>query len=87
MKQDAHEKRRLLNFLVSNCLWKDGVLTLKFKQPFDMLSAFIVDIRGQKMPESAKRGDFEKWLRRRDSKQNGEKNQVVHSLLSGNAFG
>ena len=87
MKQDAHEKRRLLSFLVSNCLWKDGVLTLKFKQPFDMLLEFVTDIRGQKMPESAKRGDFEKWLRRRNSKQNGEKNQVVHSLLSGNAFG
>ena len=62
MRQDAHEKRRLLNFLVSNCLWKDGMLTLKFKQPFDMLSEFITDIRGQKMPESAKRGEFEKWL-------------------------
>ena len=62
MKQDAHEKRRLLNFLVSNCLWKDGVPTLKFKQPFDMLSEFITDTRCQKMPESAKRGEFEKWL-------------------------
>ena len=48
--------------MVSNCLWKDGVLTLKFKQPFDMLSEFITDIRDQKMPESAKMGEFEKWL-------------------------
>ena len=38
------------------------MLTLEFKHPFDMLSEFVTDIRDQKIPESAKRGEFEKWL-------------------------
>ena len=36
--QDAHEKRRLLNFVVSNCFWKGGQLTTDFRQPFDLIS-------------------------------------------------
>jgi hypothetical protein len=30
---------------------------------------------------------YEKWLPMWDSKQNGEKSQVLRSLLSGNAWG
>ena len=36
--QVPHEKRRLLNFVVSNCTWKDGRLSADFRQPFDMLA-------------------------------------------------
>jgi site-specific DNA recombinase len=36
-KQEPREKRRLLNFLVSNCSWKEGQLTAVYRQPFDML--------------------------------------------------
>lgn len=35
--QDPREKRRLLNFLVSNCSWRDGELTVKLRQPFDLI--------------------------------------------------
>ena len=35
-KQEPREKRRLLNFLLSNCSWKDGELMAVFRQPFDM---------------------------------------------------
>jgi site-specific DNA recombinase len=45
VKQPAHEKRRLLDFVVSNCSWvvsncswKDGLITPTFRQPFDMLA-------------------------------------------------
>ena len=37
-KQEPREKRRLLNFLLSNCSWKDGELTPTFRQPFNMIA-------------------------------------------------
>jgi site-specific DNA recombinase len=37
-KQEPREKRRLLNFLVSNCSWKGGELTPALRQPFDLLA-------------------------------------------------
>jgi site-specific DNA recombinase len=67
MKQSAHEKRRLLNFLLSNCIWKDGLLTVQFKQPFDMLSEFISDLGNENAQESENNAVFEKWLLEQDS--------------------
>ena len=32
------EKRRLLNFLLSNCSWRDKELTASFRQPFDLIA-------------------------------------------------
>jgi hypothetical protein len=37
-KQVAGEKRRLLDFVVSNCRWADGELIVKFRQPFDLIA-------------------------------------------------
>src|SRR5207247_2764838 len=37
-KQEPREKRRLLNFVVSNCSWKGGELTAALRQPFDLLA-------------------------------------------------
>jgi site-specific DNA recombinase len=67
VKQSSHEKRRLLNFLVSNCIWKDGLLTVQFKQPFDTLAEFIADLDSNESLESEKTGGFEKWLPEQDS--------------------
>jgi site-specific DNA recombinase len=36
-KQEPREKRRLLNFLLSNCVWRDGEVEANFRQPFDLL--------------------------------------------------
>ena len=36
--QEPREKRRLLNFLVSNCSWKGGELNTVLHQPFDLLA-------------------------------------------------
>ena len=38
-KQEPREKRRLLNFVLSNCSWKDGEVAATFRQPFDLLAA------------------------------------------------
>ncbi len=37
-RQDAREKRRLLNFVLSNCTWDDGEVVATFRQPFDLLA-------------------------------------------------
>jgi len=37
-KQPAGEKRRLLDFVLSNCTWANGELTPEFRQPFDMIA-------------------------------------------------
>ena len=37
-KQPPHEKRRLLNFVLSNCTWANGELTPTYRQPFDMIA-------------------------------------------------
>jgi site-specific DNA recombinase len=36
--QEARQKRRLLNFVVSNCSWKGGKLIVALRQPFDLLA-------------------------------------------------
>ena len=67
VKQAPSEKRRLLNFLVSNCVWKDGELTVTYKQPFDMLVEYASKPEGQANENNAKNGKFDKWLPGTDS--------------------
>ena len=37
-RQEPREKRRLLNFVLSNCSWDDGEVVATFRQPFDLLA-------------------------------------------------
>jgi site-specific DNA recombinase len=37
-RQPPRQKRRLLNFVLSNCIWDDGEVTATFRQPFDLLA-------------------------------------------------
>jgi site-specific DNA recombinase len=37
-RQDPRQKRRLLNFVLSNCTWEDGEMVATFCQPFDLLA-------------------------------------------------
>ena len=46
--QPASEKRRLLEFVLSNSFWANGELTPEFRQPFDML-ADMATVGAQKM--------------------------------------
>jgi hypothetical protein len=41
-KQEPRQKRRLLNFLLSNCAWEDGEVAATFRQPFDLLAQTAV---------------------------------------------
>lgn len=35
---EQNGKRRLMNFALSNCSWKNGQLTVEFRQPFEMIA-------------------------------------------------
>jgi site-specific DNA recombinase len=68
-KQGAREKRRLLNFVLSNCTWEDGEVVATFRQPFDMLAETVTSaarLEGHPTPKSAKN---EIWLGDLDSNQ------------------
>ena len=48
IQQSPGEKRRLLQYLVSNCTWKDGTLEVEYGQPFDTLAVAAERHREQK---------------------------------------
>jgi len=55
--QKSRPKRRLLNFLLSNCSWEDGEVVATFRQPFDLLAettAIAATRKGTAMAFSAK---------------------------------
>jgi site-specific DNA recombinase len=39
--QEPREKRRLLNFVLSNCIWEDGKAVSEFRQPFNLLAETV----------------------------------------------
>jgi hypothetical protein len=61
-KQNAHEKRRMLNFALSNCTWSDGRLTANFRQPFNLIAettAIVASAAGKQGLNSASHPE---WL-------------------------
>jgi site-specific DNA recombinase len=37
-RQQPREKRRLVNFVLSNCSWENGEVAATFRQPFGLLA-------------------------------------------------
>ena len=66
-KQPDQEKRRILNFLCSNSIWKDGAIIPNYRQPFDILVEKNIEAEKQKAVSLAKNGEFENWRPQRDS--------------------
>jgi hypothetical protein len=59
--QPAIEKRKLLDFVLSNCRWKGGRLEAEYRQPFDLIaSAALADRQGGGIGGSGT-GDFSNW--------------------------
>jgi site-specific DNA recombinase len=55
--QQPTEKRKLLNFVLSNCTWQGGELTAEYRQPFEGLEVAIAWERqrtGEGIAEAAK---------------------------------
>ncbi len=47
-RQPPKEKRKLLDFVLSNCEWSGGVLTPVFRQPFDMIADTAIALNEKK---------------------------------------
>jgi len=62
VKQPPREKRHLLNFLLSNCTWKDGQLTANLRQPFNMIAEMNIAYQKKKATSSAKGDLSANWL-------------------------
>jgi len=77
-KQSADEKRRLLDFVVSNCSWKGGKLTPEFRQPFDMLAVASVQSQASGSASGGENGQNENWLPGMDS-NHGELDNILNS--------
>ncbi|MDG4879219.1 recombinase family protein [Mesorhizobium sp. WSM4935] len=41
LRQPPHEKKRLLNLVLSNCKWNRGEIQAAFRQPFDLLAETV----------------------------------------------
>jgi site-specific DNA recombinase len=66
-KQDSTEKRRLLNFLVSNSTWRDGELTATLRQPFDLIAETTAIEANRKAAGDDSNDLSVNWLRQQDS--------------------
>ena len=60
--QEPREKRRLLNFVLSNCTWEDGEVVATFRQPFDVLAETATAAARVEAGENAKSARNEIWL-------------------------
>ncbi|MBS0290284.1 MAG: hypothetical protein JSS07_09665 [Proteobacteria bacterium] len=62
IQQDPTQKRRLLNFLVSNSYWAGKALRVELKKPFDLLMK-LSELTVQEMDLGVlKKQHFENWL-------------------------
>ena len=68
-KQEPREKRRLLNFVLSNCAWEDGEVVATFREPSDILAETTTVAALAEMGESVKSAKTEIWLGDLDSNQ------------------
>ena len=66
-KQEASEKRRLLDFLVTNCFWRDNRRTAEFRQPFDLLADAARAAATASAADESDSAKSEIWLGGRDS--------------------
>ena len=68
-KQTPREKRRLLNFVLSNCTWEGVEVVATFRQPFDMLAETVTATAHVGAGDKAKSAKTEIWLGDLDSNQ------------------
>ena len=61
-QQEPRQKRRLLNFLLSNCSWEDGEVIATFRQPFDLLAETTAIVARHSAGDTANSAKRENWL-------------------------
>ena len=60
--QEVREKRRLLEFVLSNSVWKGGKLSVEYRQPFDLLAVTTARQPELQVAGSTQEAVSEKWL-------------------------
>ena len=60
--QEPRQKKRLLNFLLSNCSWEDGEVVVTFRQPFDLSAETTAIAAARKATTTAFSTKTEIWL-------------------------
>ena len=60
------EKRKLLDFVLSNSRWKDGRLEADYRQPFDLIASAAFADRQGRAGSGSGNDDFGNWRGRRD---------------------
>jgi site-specific DNA recombinase len=68
-RQEPRQKRRLLNFVLSNCSWEDGAVRATFRQPFDILAKTVAAEGQKRAAKTVPDRLFENWLPGPDSNQ------------------
>ena len=68
-RQEPRQKRRLLNFVLSNCSWQDGEVVATFRQPFDLVAETTAIAARQEAEITANPAKSEIWLPGPDSNQ------------------
>ena len=68
-RQEPRQKRRLLNFVLSNCSWDAGEVVATFRQPFDLLAETTTTASGGQARNKAIPAKSEIWLGDLDSNQ------------------
>ncbi len=68
-RQEPRQKRRLLNFVLSNCSWEDGEVVATFRQPFDLLAETTAIAARREAGNMAISAKSEIWLGDLDSNQ------------------
>ena len=66
-KQDAHEKKRLLNLVLSSSIWHQSKVAATFRQPFDLLVKTNAEIAAEDDPGGDLSTGHAVWLGDQDS--------------------
>lgn len=65
--QPAHEKKRLLNLVLSNCKWDQGEVRTAFRQPFDLVAGTVAVAATEGAERTELSTGHPVWLGRQDS--------------------
>lgn len=60
LQQEPREQRRLLNFVLEDCSWKEGTLTPVYRPPFDLLAATVAEDRALQSRTAQANSTFER---------------------------
>jgi site-specific DNA recombinase len=69
LKQPSHEKKRLLNLVLSNCEWDRGEVCAAFRQPFDLLAETMANVAAHEAGGGTISAGHPVWLGNLDSNQ------------------